>query len=151
MPKQPDSLAVDLKSGVVPISKTSASIAALLRRSRAQHKPIIITQQGYPTAVLLDIELYTDLRDRAKRAAASKAAQVEPAPVAVELAPVAEPIVPVEAPAQPVEAPAQPVNRSRGGRRKVEPVAPVAEPAELVEAPAAPTKRSRGGQRKAEG
>lgn len=66
---QPDlskfTLDVDLERGVVPISKAASSLAALLKRSRANHQPIVVTQKGYPTGVLLDIELYTALRDLA--------------------------------------------------------------------------------------
>ncbi|NTW97515.1 MAG: type II toxin-antitoxin system Phd/YefM family antitoxin, partial [Oscillochloris sp.] len=40
-------LDVDLKQGVVPISKAASSLAALIKRSRAQHQPIIVTQKGY--------------------------------------------------------------------------------------------------------
>lgn len=61
------SFAVDLEQGVVPISKAASSLAALLKRTRTTHKPIIITQKGYPTGVLLDIELFTTLRELASR------------------------------------------------------------------------------------
>lgn len=67
---QPDlskfTLDVDLERGVVPISKAASSLAALIKRSRVTHQPIIITQKGYPTGVLLDIELYTALRQLAE-------------------------------------------------------------------------------------
>jgi prevent-host-death family protein len=55
-------LDVDLKQGVVPISKAASSLAALIKRSRAQHQPIIVTQKGYPTGVILDVELFSALR-----------------------------------------------------------------------------------------
>lgn len=55
-------LDVDLKQGVVPISKAASSLAALIKRSRANHQPIIVTQKGYPTGVILDVELFTALR-----------------------------------------------------------------------------------------
>lgn len=55
-------LAIDLEHGVVPISKAASSLAALLKRSRATHQPVVVTQKGYPTGVLLDIELFTTLR-----------------------------------------------------------------------------------------
>ena len=50
-------LDIDLERGVVPISKAASSLAALIKRSRANHQPIVVTQKGYPTGVLLDIEL----------------------------------------------------------------------------------------------
>lgn len=66
---QPDlakyTLDIDLERGVVPISKAASSLAALIKRSRANHQPIIVTQKGYPTGVLLDIELFTALRQLA--------------------------------------------------------------------------------------
>lgn len=54
---------VDLQHGVVPISKAASSLAALIKRARANHQPIIVTQKGYPTGVILDIELFTTLRN----------------------------------------------------------------------------------------
>lgn len=59
-------LDVDLKQGVVPISKAASSLAALIKRSRANHQPIIVTQKGYPTGVILDVELFTALRNLAE-------------------------------------------------------------------------------------
>ncbi|NCC32095.1 MAG: type II toxin-antitoxin system Phd/YefM family antitoxin [Chloroflexia bacterium] len=58
-------LDVDLKQGVVPISKAASSLAALIKRSRANHQPIIVTQKGYPTGVILDVDLFTALRELA--------------------------------------------------------------------------------------
>lgn len=58
-------LDVDLKQGVVPISKAASSLAALIKRSRSNHQPIIVTQKGYPTGVILDVELFTALRQLA--------------------------------------------------------------------------------------
>jgi prevent-host-death family protein len=53
---------IDLERGVVPISKAASSLAALIKRARADGQPIIITQKGYPSGVLLGIELFTDLQ-----------------------------------------------------------------------------------------
>jgi prevent-host-death family protein len=67
---QPDlskfTLDVDLERGVVPISKAASSLAALIKRSQANHQPIIVTQKGYPAGVLVDIELFTALRQLAE-------------------------------------------------------------------------------------
>jgi len=60
-------LDVDLNQGVVPISKAASSLAALIKRSRAQHQPIIVTQKGYPTGVILDVELFSVLRALAEQ------------------------------------------------------------------------------------
>jgi len=56
---------IDLEHGVVPISQAASSLAALIKRSRTDQQPIIITQKGYPRGVLLGIELYTSLCQRA--------------------------------------------------------------------------------------
>jgi prevent-host-death family protein len=50
----------------VPISRAASSLAALLKRTRTTHQPIIITQKGYPTGVLLDIPPLTALRQLAE-------------------------------------------------------------------------------------
>ncbi|NCC32908.1 MAG: type II toxin-antitoxin system Phd/YefM family antitoxin [Chloroflexia bacterium] len=43
----------------------ASSLAALIKRSRANHQPIIVTQKGYPTGVILDVDLFTALRELA--------------------------------------------------------------------------------------
>jgi prevent-host-death family protein len=101
-------LDVDLENGVIPISKAASSLAMLLKRARDQHQPIIITQKGYPTGVILDVELYTSLRALAEEAAPGsepQEAQEErtPAPVEPEAA---EPVI------------AEPTPARRGGRRR---------------------------------
>lgn len=58
---------VDLERGVVPISKAASSLAALIKRSQATHQPIVVTQKGYPSGVLIDIELFTALREFVER------------------------------------------------------------------------------------
>ncbi len=69
MPKSTTTLAldVDLRGGVVPISKVASSLAALIKRGKERQQPIVITQKGYPTGVLLPIDLYSSLRDLAQR------------------------------------------------------------------------------------
>jgi prevent-host-death family protein len=59
-------LNVDLQGGVVPISRAASALAALIKRSNERQQPIIVTQKGYPTGVLLPINLYTTLRDLAQ-------------------------------------------------------------------------------------
>jgi prevent-host-death family protein len=104
MPTQPDPFAIDLQQGVVPISKAASSLAALIRLSQARHLPIVVTQKGYPTGVLLAVELFAALRALAE---ARSAESPEPA---ADVAP--EPVVsPV------VEEPAAPERKARGGRR----------------------------------
>lgn len=55
----------DLRTGVVPISKAASSLAALLRQAEQTRRPIVVTQKGYPQAVLLSVECYNLLRQRA--------------------------------------------------------------------------------------
>lgn len=52
-------LTVDLERGVVPISRAASSLAALIKRCRAQQQPIIVTQKGYPTGVILSVEQFS--------------------------------------------------------------------------------------------
>ncbi|NTW04365.1 MAG: type II toxin-antitoxin system Phd/YefM family antitoxin [Oscillochloris sp.] len=55
-------LNVDLQRGVVPISKAASSLAALIKRTGTTGQPVIVTQKGYPTGVLLSIELFSALK-----------------------------------------------------------------------------------------
>lgn len=55
-------LSPDLQTGVVPVSKAASSLAALIKRARETRRPIVITQKGYPTGVLLSVELFDQLR-----------------------------------------------------------------------------------------
>jgi prevent-host-death family protein len=61
---------IDLRNGVVPISRAASSLAALLKRAAAGGKPIIVTQKGYPTGVLLSIDAYSALIAGAERSGA---------------------------------------------------------------------------------
>lgn len=54
--------AIDLERGVLPISKAAASLAELIRWCRTTHQPVVITQNGAPAAVLLDVEGFEALR-----------------------------------------------------------------------------------------
>lgn len=54
---------IDLEDGIVPISRAASSLAALLKKANTTGKPIIVTQKGYPTGVILSIEVYTALRN----------------------------------------------------------------------------------------
>jgi prevent-host-death family protein len=107
MPKQPPALDlnVDLESGVVPISKVASSLAMLIKRARERSQPIIVTQKGYPTGVILDVELYSALRARAEAVGSLPLEEPE------ELSP-ATPEPEPEPPA------AEPTPKARGGRRR---------------------------------
>jgi prevent-host-death family protein len=60
-------LDIDLLRNVLPISKAASSLAALLKRARASGKPIIVTQKGHPTGVILDIATYVALAEAAEQ------------------------------------------------------------------------------------
>ena len=106
-------LDIDVEGGVVPISKAASSLAALIKRARERHQPIIVTQKGYPTGVILDVGLYTALHALAQEAAtgnASKEEQAEPRTIAPQApVPEAEPRV--------VAGPAA-ARKGRGGRQR---------------------------------
>ncbi|MBP1467996.1 type II toxin-antitoxin system Phd/YefM family antitoxin [Candidatus Chloroploca sp. M-50] len=53
---------IDLQHGVLPVSQAASSLAAMIRRSAQQQRPVVITQKGKPTAVLLSVELFAVLR-----------------------------------------------------------------------------------------
>ncbi len=113
MPRPPDplNLDVDFDGGVVPISKVASSLAALIKRSRERRQPIIITQKGYPTGVILPIDLFVALRERAKQPgedAALPTSDALPPPTPVESST-------PEPEASPPEPPAPP--HARGGRK----------------------------------
>lgn len=102
-------LNIDLLSGVVPVSRASSSLAVLIKRSQTQQQPIIVTQKGCPTAVILDIELYTMLRELIMQKATPQSVEQSSATL-----PPAE--VP-EAPTSPEE------GKRRGGRPRRKPLA----------------------------
>lgn len=70
-------LDVDLQRGVVPISKAASSLAALIKRTGATNQPIVVTQKGYPTGVIIGIELFTALAEMARQAADPPVPEVE--------------------------------------------------------------------------
>lgn len=72
-------LDVDLEGGVVPISKAASSLATLFKRGKQRKQPIIVTQKGYPTGVILPIDMYVALRDLALRSEAEREDAVEAA------------------------------------------------------------------------
>lgn len=123
MPRSSDALdlEVDLQGGVIPISKAASSLAALIKRSKEHKKPIVVTQKGYPTGVLLPVELYTALRELAQREIAEGTSELADVPANVERAVSALPdLTAVPEGDEPEELDADEVNepaRGRGGRR----------------------------------
>ena len=65
----PLALDVDLQDGVVPISRAASSLAALIKRAKERQRPIIVTQKGYPTGVLLSVDVFMRLRALAQGSA----------------------------------------------------------------------------------
>lgn len=51
----------DLATGVVPVSRAASALAALINRASSTRRPVIITQKGFPTGVLVSVDLYTAL------------------------------------------------------------------------------------------
>ena len=96
---------IDLRTGVVPISRAASSLAALLKRCAANSGPIIVTQNGYPTGVLLTLDDY-----RALIAGAARSGALAAEPVVEEAAP--EPVV------EEIAAPAPPPAPAKGRPRK---------------------------------
>ena len=60
---------INLTSDVVSISAAASQLAKRIAQARVTGRPIIVTQKGYPTGVLLSVEAYEALT----RAAASVA------------------------------------------------------------------------------
>lgn len=60
---------IDLQAGVFPISAVASQLARRIKQAAKTMRPIIVTQKGYPTAVILDIESYTKLKAAALAAA----------------------------------------------------------------------------------
>lgn len=52
---------IDLMRNVVPISRAASSLAQLIGRAQTEGAPIIVTQKGYPSGVILSVEHYEAL------------------------------------------------------------------------------------------
>jgi prevent-host-death family protein len=90
---------IDLRTGVVPISRAASSLAALLKRCASSSGPVIVTQKGYPTGVLLSIDDYSALIAGAERSgalAADPIGEAVPAPVVEAVAEPAPPPAPAK-------------------------------------------------------
>lgn len=57
-------LEIDLQRGVVPISKAASSLAALIKRATINHGPIVVTQKGRPTGVILPVEVFSAIKNQ---------------------------------------------------------------------------------------
>jgi prevent-host-death family protein len=56
---------VNLAEDIVPIGRFKTHASSLLRRMRAQNRPLVITQSGKPTAVVVTPEEFEALGERA--------------------------------------------------------------------------------------
>lgn len=54
---------MDLKDAVKPISYLKAHTAELIDRVRRTRKPVVVTQNGEPRAVLQDVESYEQMKN----------------------------------------------------------------------------------------
>lgn len=63
---------IDLQEGVLPISAAASQLARRIKQARQTQKPIVVTQKGYPTGVILDIESYVALKAAAQTALATE-------------------------------------------------------------------------------
>lgn len=77
---------IDLLQNVLPISKTASMLAKLLKRARETRQPIIVTQKGCPTGVLLSVADFVALKTRAERAAPTPFAELSDDEVAALVA-----------------------------------------------------------------
>jgi len=56
-------IVVKISADIKPVSVLKAKAAAMLRQVNETHRPIIITQNGEPRAVLQDPESYENMRN----------------------------------------------------------------------------------------
>ncbi len=68
---------VDLVDGVIPITKAIPVLAELIKRTRTRNEHIVITQSGYPAAVLMGIESYTKMKQYAEKYLEMEAARAD--------------------------------------------------------------------------
>lgn len=54
---------MDYTTGVEPVTVLKSRSADLIRRTRRTRQPVVITQNGKPTAVLQDIDTYQQQRE----------------------------------------------------------------------------------------
>jgi len=54
---------IDLEADIQPVSDFRANAAAVLKQVKETGRPVVLTQRGRGTAVLLDVRTYQDLVD----------------------------------------------------------------------------------------
>lgn len=58
--------APNLAEDICPVSEFRADINSFITKTRETHRPIVLTQRGRSTAVLIDINEYQDMVNRLK-------------------------------------------------------------------------------------
>lgn len=56
----------DLQDGVLPISAAASQLARRLKQAQETRRPIIVTQKGRPTGVIVSVELFELLKGLAE-------------------------------------------------------------------------------------
>jgi prevent-host-death family protein len=69
---------IDIRNGIVPITKAAASLAEVVKRVKEQRQPCLITQNGYPAVVMIDVDSYAELRELAEQAITQSDFQDDP-------------------------------------------------------------------------
>ena len=59
----PATLAIDLKEDIVPFSTFRASLSKFMEQARRTHRPVVVTQNGRSSSVLLDIDAFEKLQE----------------------------------------------------------------------------------------
>lgn len=59
----PATLAIDLKEDIVPFTTFRASLSKFMEQARGTQRPVVITQNGKSSAVLLDIDAFEAMRE----------------------------------------------------------------------------------------
>jgi prevent-host-death family protein len=57
---------IDLIDGILPITRAAAGLAEVIRRAKDGNAHIVVTQNGYSTAVIMDIQSYKTMRKLAE-------------------------------------------------------------------------------------
>lgn len=59
----PATLAIDLKEDIVPFTMFRASLSKFMEQARRTHRPIVVTQNGRSSSVLLNIDVFEAIQE----------------------------------------------------------------------------------------
>ena len=62
-PARPVTLAIDLKEDIVPFTTFRASLSKFMEQARRTHRPVVVTQNGKSSSVLLDIDAFEAMQE----------------------------------------------------------------------------------------